>query len=114
MLRLHESAKATWAKAKIEARRVGLVSQFAKVLMYLNGYANHENFKKPKTRVTMYHDFAPYSFSLVWERRNKDGNWEPWFQGGLIYHGPHDNGGDGNFPTLSVNLSPHHGWSIHT
>lgn len=37
-----------------------------------------------------------------------------WFNGGLIFHGPHDNGGDGGMPTLSVNLLPHHGWSIHT
>ena len=37
-----------------------------------------------------------------------------WFNGGLIYHGKHDNGGDGGFPTLSVNLTPQYGWSIHT
>lgn len=38
----------------------------------------------------------------------------PWFSGGLIFHGPHDNGGDGGMPTLSVNLSEGYGWSIHT
>jgi len=39
---------------------------------------------------------------------------ERWFNGGLIFHGPHDNGGDGGAPTFSVNLSPQDGWSIHT
>jgi hypothetical protein len=37
-----------------------------------------------------------------------------WFNGGLIYHGQHDNGGDGSAPTFSVNLTPQYGWSIHT
>jgi hypothetical protein len=37
-----------------------------------------------------------------------------WFNGGLIYHGKHDNGGDGSAPTFSVNLTPQYGWSIHT
>jgi hypothetical protein len=34
--------------------------------------------------------------------------------GGLIYHGKHDNGGDGGSPTFSVCLEPTNGWSIHT
>jgi hypothetical protein len=37
-----------------------------------------------------------------------------WFNGGLIYHGRHDGGGDGGAPTFSVNLTPQYGWSIHT
>jgi hypothetical protein len=34
--------------------------------------------------------------------------------GGIIYHGKHDNGGDGSAPTFSVNMTPVNGWSIHT
>lgn len=37
-----------------------------------------------------------------------------WFNGGLTFHGKHDNGGDGGAPTFSVNLSPSDGWEIHT
>ncbi len=37
-----------------------------------------------------------------------------WFVGGLIYHGEHDRGGDGEAPTFSVNLTPQNGWSVHT
>ena len=55
-------------------------------------------------------DFAPQSF--YFERFDKEdrcvGN------GGIIYHGPHDNGGDGSAPTFSVNVSPTHGWQTHT
>lgn len=41
-------------------------------------------------------------------------NYKRWFNGGLIYHGTHDNGGDGGAPTFSVNLTPENGWSVHT
>lgn len=37
-----------------------------------------------------------------------------WFNGGLIFHGPHDGGGNGGAPTFSVSLTPQDGWSIHT
>lgn len=92
-----------------------MVNKFAQQLRWLNSYCSHENIVRPMTRVTLFLDFAPYSFSIVWERRNREtGKWEYWFNGGLIYHGPHDNGGDGGMPTLSVNLTPYHGWSVHT
>ena len=54
-------------------------------------------------------DFAPRSFGF--SRIAKEvfrGN------GGIIYHGSHDNGGDGGSPTFSVSLTPTKGWSIHT
>ena len=34
--------------------------------------------------------------------------------GGVIFHGTHDGGGNGGAPTFSVCLSPTDGWSIHT
>lgn len=40
--------------------------------------------------------------------------WFFWFNGGLIFHGDHDGGGDGGMPTLSVCLQPTDGWAIHT
>ena len=50
----------------------------------------------------------------------RSGDWTPmtrdvfWFNGGLIFHGPHDNGGDGGAPTFSVNLGVGYGWAMHT
>mgnify|MGYP000188448010 CR=1 FL=1 len=78
------------------------------------------------TRTYLMNDFSPYSFYFTrWrdvgpdeegvsveffdgKRRQFAGN------GGLIYHGKHDNGGDGGAPTFSVSMNPVNGWSIHT
>ena len=60
--------------------------------------------------VELYTDFAPYSFFWV----EKDPHDQRGMIGGLIYHGSHDGGGNGDFPTLSVNLTPCNGWAIHT
>lgn len=55
-------------------------------------------------------DFAPLSMS--WGVVLESGKCP--LNGGLIFHGPHDGGGNGSFPTLSVSLNPTHGWSLHT
>jgi hypothetical protein len=60
--------------------------------------------------VDLYTDFAPYSF--FWIQFNLDRS--RGLIGGLIYHGPHDSGGNGGAPTFSVNLTPANGWRIHT
>ena len=54
-------------------------------------------------------DFAPYSFSFGIRAAG-----QMKLNGGVIFHGAHDNGGDGSAPTYSVSLEPHDGWSIHT
>jgi hypothetical protein len=60
--------------------------------------------------VQLYKDFAPFSF--FWTETGPNG--EGGLIGGLIYHGYHDGGGNGDSPTYSVNLMPINGWSIHT
>jgi hypothetical protein len=92
------------------AEKVGLREQLDEKLKYLGGYAGGVN-----TRCTLYKDFAPASFEFVMERRDcVHTPWKRWFNGGLIYHGPHDGFGSGGAPTFSVSLSPEHGWQIHT
>ena len=59
--------------------------------------------------VTLYRDFAP--LSLYFEV-SKQGRMV--LNGGLIYHGEHDKGGNGSAPTFSVNLTPTTGWAVHT
>ena len=54
-------------------------------------------------------DFAPLSFYFA---RTVDGKFSG--NGGIIFHGKHDNGGDGGAPTFSVSLIPCDGWSVHT
>jgi hypothetical protein len=60
--------------------------------------------------VELYKDFAPFSF--FWTETDSIG--QGGLIGGLIYHGPHDGGGNGGAPTFSVNLLPTSGWNIHT
>jgi hypothetical protein len=112
-----------------------------KQLEYLSMYANYDHIDN--CIVVLYSDFAPFSFSILWYMKTNKvvAVWEPkdiqkaieekgkylsiqdvlssygyrfWMNGGLIYHGPHDRGGDDGFPTLSVNRSPVNGWTIHT
>jgi hypothetical protein len=64
-------------------------------------------------KVFMHRDFAPLSF--FWrEEYFRNNEWKRGMVGGLIFHGQHDNGGDGGAPTYSVNVTPHDGWAIHT
>lgn len=66
-------------------------------------------------KVLLFSDFAPQSFTFcVMKKRCSEDEWERLYNGGLIFHGQHDSGGDGGAPTYSVNLTPHDGWSIHT
>jgi hypothetical protein len=91
------------------ADRVKLRASLEECLERLQGpYFSRE------TRTTLYTDFAPHSFGFDKEFLHEDGTWHLAYNGGLIYHGPHDNGGDGGGPTFSVSLTPHNGWSIHT
>ena len=102
-----------FTQVKDFAKRKGLLNQLEEHLMHLDTYAEHGN--RGKTRCSLFKDFAPYSFRFFVLKKDENDNYKFWFNGGLIYHGPHDNGGDGSFPTLSVNLSSQkHGWSIHT
>jgi hypothetical protein len=113
-----------------------------KQLEYLSMYANYDHIDN--CIVILFPDFAPSSFAISWYARGKDAypqttldniqnlitrrtrysdsvsevlesyGYKFWFNGGLIYHGTHDGGGDGGAPTFSVNLSPVNGWSVHT
>jgi hypothetical protein len=86
------------------AAKVGLLEQLEEKLLYLQNYAGGT------CEAVLYKDFAPYSFEFILRK-----NGQTWFNGGLIYHGPHDNFGDGSAPTFSVSLGQKEaGWSIHT
>ena len=99
-------------EVKVIAEKIGKLDSLQEQLEYLDTYACHDD--PTKTKCVLGKDFAPLSFSFTMQRRNKDGEYEYWFNGGCIFHGQHDNGGDGGAPTFSVNLEPTDGWSIHT
>lgn len=71
-------------------------------------YCDHE------VKCLLFKDFAPYSFVFIIQIETAENLWESVMNGGLIFHGQYDNGGDGGAPTFSVNLEPVSGWSIHT
>ncbi|HUW09537.1 MAG TPA: DUF4120 family protein [Anaerolineae bacterium] len=59
------------------------------------------------------YDFAPYSLSFSIDKGEGEDR-RTVLNGGVIFHGSHDGGGNGGAPTYSVNLNPVDGWSIHT
>jgi hypothetical protein len=85
------------------ARQTGQDGQLAETLERLSRLAG-------QGRAKLFRDFAPHSWEFVIFRQDGESR----FNGGVIYHGPHDRGGDGGAPTFSVSLTPCEGWSIHT
>ena len=86
-------------------------------LIWLRDYAcwtEDDKKDQAKTKCQMFTDFAPLSFAFSMQTRKPDGTYEYWFNGGLIFHGQHDGGGNGGAPTFSVCLEPTDGWSVHT
>lgn len=111
------------AEAVKLAVRTGRLSNLIRRLAYLDSYGYDAG---PESRLhehpTMAHlkpDGAPASFGVIVTRAHAD--YEKgevvnrfWFCGALIFHGPHDNGGDGGAPTFAVSVNPCDGWSFHT
>lgn len=94
------------------AKENGLDKKLQETLSYLDGYAGRD-----RTVCELSRDFAPQSFRFAMYQ-NKEGK-DPayWFNGAVIFHGPHDGGGSGGAPTYSVCVSsedekPH--WQVHT
>jgi hypothetical protein len=83
-------------------------------LDYLARYGGKKQDGSDKTRARLFKDGAPYSFGFVIEAQDANGDWTTWFNGGLLYHGPHDGNGSGSAPTYAVTLTLTTGWSIHT
>ena len=83
-------------------------------LKYLSDYGTRRSDVR-SARTVLTKDFAPYSFNFYTFWNDED---RPMMVGGLIFHGPHDGGGDGSAPTFSVNLVPvkaeHGEWRTHT
>lgn len=96
------------------AVKVGKEGNLRRKLDYLDQYASGRRSEGIETRCQLYKDWAPQSFAFLMEMRKDGGEWERWFNGGLIFHGDHDGGGNGGAPTFAVCVNPEDGWSIHT
>ena len=108
---LVDKTNGTLDEVRAFAERTGQTESLEKNLAYLAGYACHET--PQDTRCLLFPDFAPMSFEFVIERRQADGGYARWFNGGMIYFEKHESGVGG--PQCSVRLdTSESGWSIHT
>ncbi len=125
MLVIEQDAKEQLHLAFKHAREIGAlpnpsgsgdipaIDQLKDRLRYLDTYAEHD--ERGRTQCRLWSDSSPHSFYFVMNVRDQDtGEYRRWFNGGLIFHGAHDRGGDGGAPTFSVSLTPASGWSVHT
>ena len=110
---INERSAEYLATVRAKADALGLREKLEAQLTRLENYGNHGD--EAKNRCVLYPDFSPLSFGFNIEHQRDDGSWKHWFNGGLIFHGQHDRGGDGSSPTFSVSLTPvDDDWSIHT
>ena len=115
---------------KERAEKAGLLPKLQESLDYLAGYACH-NGDSTQTVAVLHKDFAPESFSVavyrrIWPKEKLDeeavrANWlafrdayELWFQGGLIFYNPNDNGSGSPQFSVSLDTSGKARWELHT
>ena len=102
---IHDCTNGELDKIKAFAREKHLVREFVSTFIRFKRYT------KRGYEVFLYPDWAPMSLAFQLKYNGKND-----MNGGFIFHGVHDNGGDGGFPTFSVELNPDtkSHWSIHT
>lgn len=102
---IHDCTNGELDKIKAFARENHLAREFVSTFQRFKAYS------KNGYEVFLYPDYAPQS--LYFEKKfngNFSGN------GGFIFHGVHDGGGNGSAPSFSVSIdnSTKSRWSIHT
>lgn len=87
------------------ATRNNLIAEFEYV------FNRFTRFSDNGYRVDLFSDMAPHSLYFELYREGEFS-----MNGGMIFHGPHDGGGNGSAPTFSVSINPESKphWSIHT
>jgi hypothetical protein len=78
-------------KVIAQVKERNLMEKLQEKLDYLASYANgpgclYDKLEGKDTKCVLCPDFAPMSFSFVMYFKLPMGDWEPWFQGGLIFH----------------------------
>lgn len=80
-LQNREYFRKVWARAK----EMGLRAQLKDLIGYLHKYGCQDDPKR--TQCVVGYDWAPLSFGFLMKIRNdQTGEYEPWFNGGLIWH----------------------------
>jgi len=102
---IHDCTNGELQKIKDFARENHLAREF------VSTFQRFKEYSQQGCDVFLYSDFAPQSLYFVKKR-----NGEYCSNGGMIFHGHHDGGGNGSAPTFSVCLDPStkSQWRIHT
>jgi hypothetical protein len=94
--------------ARAYADSIGLCVQLEVRLALLDTYA-----LPTPTRCVLYPHPAPYSFSFAMRRETRSGEWSPWFDGAVLYHGAHDRYGKHPYPPFPSPADKTLGWTIY-
>jgi len=102
---IHDCTNGELDKIKAFAKENHLAREFVSTFLRFKMYS------KMGCEVFLYPDFAP--MSLYFEKQ-RDGVFAG--NGGFIFHGGHDRGGNGSAPSFSVSIDNNtkSRWSIHT
>ena len=111
MLEMNEDVKKYLETVKAFAKSIGKEEILQKRLDYLDTYACGDD--KEKTRCKLFKDFAPYSFEFEMQARANDGGYRYWFNGGLIYYGPNEDGVSGQY-SVRIGDTREVDWTINT
>jgi len=97
------------------AKECELEASLNSQLTYLNTYAcsSKESTDLTKTKCILYKDWAPHSFVFTMMMKNKDGEYDYWFNGGLIFYNAGDTGVDKQF-SVRLSNTRKSGWEVHT
>ncbi len=103
---------------KTFAASIGKLAEFQAQLDFLDSYGNHglpaDAPGRIENKCVLTRDFAPHSFEFMIYRPAKDGGWARWFNGGLLYYGPRDNGVSAPQFSVSLDTSNEARWEIKT
>lgn len=105
--------QAYFDEVKEFATKHELMPKLQEQLDYLGRYACPED-DNQRTVCYLYADFAPFSFSFTMNIRKKDGSYERFMNGGLIYFGPSEGGVGAPQYSVSLRSSEEARWEIHT
>jgi hypothetical protein len=100
----NDTVEKNFEDARAKGKEFKLLSTWNRCVDTLSRLAGKEG------HVVVSHDSAPLSFG--WAAINAEGKCT--MNGGMIFHGAHDGGGNGQGPTYSICLNPTDGWAIHT
>lgn len=101
------------AKVRAKAAEMGIRGRLEKQLEYLATYACQE--RADATKCVLMSDHAPLSFYFLMQRRQENGSYMTWFDGGCIFYSPGDTGvGSPQFSVRFGEDTSKADWSIHT